>query len=105
MQDHGVTITGNALNDVRIIGTATSVLLIAVVIIGMEWEAKVIGCKTNFLYERWFEEKMYLFEDCFMEYTCSLLIILKTKVNWNWDSILRLPFCEFYILHFFLIFK
>lgn len=40
MFEHGAVITGHALNDVRIIGTATSVLLIAVVIIGMDWEAK-----------------------------------------------------------------
>ncbi|XP_062614460.1 solute carrier family 12 member 3-like [Saccostrea cucullata] len=40
MFDHGAQITGHALNDVRIIGSATSVLLIAIVIIGMDWEAK-----------------------------------------------------------------
>ncbi|KAK3097309.1 hypothetical protein FSP39_008537 [Pinctada imbricata] len=40
MSDYNATITGHALNDVRIIGCATSVLLLGIVIIGMEWEAK-----------------------------------------------------------------
>lgn len=41
LQAHGAHITGHPLNDIRIIGSATSVLLIAIVIIGMDWEAKV----------------------------------------------------------------
>ncbi|XP_060071216.1 solute carrier family 12 member 3-like [Ylistrum balloti] len=40
MMEFDTTITGDRMNDVRIIGCATSVLLVAIVIIGMEWEAK-----------------------------------------------------------------
>ncbi|KAJ8303977.1 hypothetical protein KUTeg_017560 [Tegillarca granosa] len=40
MWEYGAFITGDSLHEVRIIGCATSVLLIGIVIIGMEWEAK-----------------------------------------------------------------
>ncbi|OWF56733.1 solute carrier family 12 member 3-like [Mizuhopecten yessoensis] len=40
MMEFDTTITGDRMHDVRIIGCATSVLLVGIVIIGMEWEAK-----------------------------------------------------------------
>lgn len=38
-----VKIIDNGLNDVRIIGTITIFILAAIVVIGMEWEAKVFA--------------------------------------------------------------
>ncbi|XP_060571592.1 solute carrier family 12 member 3-like [Ruditapes philippinarum] len=40
MWDHDAYITGDSINEVRIIGLATSCLCLAIVLIGMEWEAK-----------------------------------------------------------------
>ncbi|XP_069138300.1 LOW QUALITY PROTEIN: solute carrier family 12 member 1-like [Argopecten irradians] len=40
MMEFDTTITGDRMHDVRIIGCATSLLLVGIVIIGMEWEAK-----------------------------------------------------------------
>ncbi|XP_033750069.1 solute carrier family 12 member 3-like [Pecten maximus] len=40
MMEFDTTITGDRMHDVRIIGCATSFLLVGIVIIGMEWEAK-----------------------------------------------------------------
>lgn len=34
-------ITGDSLHEVRIIGGITAVLLVGIVVVGMEWEAKV----------------------------------------------------------------
>lgn len=46
-KEYGAFITGDSLNEVRIIGCATSVLLIGIVLIGMEWEAKVRNIKIK----------------------------------------------------------
>ncbi|ESO86681.1 hypothetical protein LOTGIDRAFT_166954 [Lottia gigantea] len=40
MWEHGVMITGNELHDVRIIGCAVSFLILAIVLIGLDFEAK-----------------------------------------------------------------
>ncbi|KAL3866006.1 hypothetical protein ACJMK2_043347 [Sinanodonta woodiana] len=40
MWEHDAFLTGDLLNEVRIIGALTCVLLIAILLIGMEWEAK-----------------------------------------------------------------
>lgn len=41
MQKYGVQITSNPINDVRIIGTITCFILLAIIFIGMAWESKV----------------------------------------------------------------
>lgn len=38
----GATIVDGGIQDVRIIGSITIILLLLIVVIGMEWEAKVI---------------------------------------------------------------
>lgn len=40
-KEYDKSITGNALNDIRLIGCVTSVFLLGIVVIGMEWESKV----------------------------------------------------------------
>ncbi|KAL3866007.1 hypothetical protein ACJMK2_043348 [Sinanodonta woodiana] len=40
MWEHEAFITGNMLHEVRIIGTVTCVLLVIILLIGMDWEAK-----------------------------------------------------------------
>lgn len=47
LEYHGLSIVDGGVNDVRIIGSITIVLLTVVVVVGMEWEAKVR--KTSFL--------------------------------------------------------
>jgi solute carrier family 12 sodium/potassium/chloride transporter 2 len=42
-KENGAQITGDGLHEVRIIGCITAVLLVGIVVIGMEWEAKVRG--------------------------------------------------------------
>lgn len=39
---HGLRIVDNGVNDIRIVGCITLVLLTVIVIVGLEWEAKVI---------------------------------------------------------------
>lgn len=52
-QDHSAMITGSEINDTRIVGCATVVLLLLISVAGMEWEAKVsknqnlIKCTVN----------------------------------------------------------
>ena len=41
MSQHGANITGNDLNDVRIIGTVTVILLLGITQLGMAWESKM----------------------------------------------------------------
>ena len=41
MAQHGVSISGNDLNDVRIIGTVTVILLLGITQLGMAWESKM----------------------------------------------------------------
>lgn len=41
LASHGLSIVDGGVNDVRIIGSITIVLLTVVVVVGMEWEAKV----------------------------------------------------------------
>lgn len=60
-QEYGSYITGNALNEVRIIGCLTSILLLGIVLIGgMEWEAKVclMECISFLIYF-----KMHIYSD------------------------------------------
>ncbi|XP_055384360.1 bumetanide-sensitive sodium-(potassium)-chloride cotransporter isoform X2 [Condylostylus longicornis] len=40
IKSFGATITGNDINDVRIIGSITIFILLVIVVVGMEWEAK-----------------------------------------------------------------
>ncbi|XP_064609144.1 solute carrier family 12 member 1-like [Liolophura sinensis] len=40
MEEYDKSITGNPLNDIRLIGCVTSVFLLGIVVIGMEWESK-----------------------------------------------------------------
>lgn len=42
-KENGAHITGDSFHEVRIIGCITAVLLVGIVVIGMEWEAKVRG--------------------------------------------------------------
>ena len=49
LKSFDVRIVDNGLNDVRIIGTITVIVLTAIVIIGMEWEAKVTDCVDRHL--------------------------------------------------------
>lgn len=44
LQSFGLKIVDNYLNDTRIIGMITLIVLTSIVTIGMEWEAKVICC-------------------------------------------------------------
>lgn len=48
---HGLSIVDGGVTDVRIIGSITIVLLTVVVVVGMEWEAKV----KHFLLKLYFE--------------------------------------------------
>lgn len=41
LSSYGLSIVDAGINDVRIIGCITAVLLTVIVIVGMEWEAKV----------------------------------------------------------------
>lgn len=42
LKANGLSIIDNGVNDVRIIGCITLVILTVIVIIGLEWEAKVL---------------------------------------------------------------
>jgi solute carrier family 12 sodium/potassium/chloride transporter 2 len=41
LRSYGVTLMDEKVNDVRIIGSITIVILTVIVVVGMEWEAKV----------------------------------------------------------------
>lgn len=47
LQEHGTYITGDALNEVRIIGVATSFLILGIVLIGLDFESKVRELQTH----------------------------------------------------------
>jgi solute carrier family 12 (sodium/potassium/chloride transporter), member 2 len=48
---YDLQIIDGGIQDVRIIGSITIVVLTVIVIVGMEWEAKVLEIKLNHLYK------------------------------------------------------
>lgn len=48
LKTFGLSITNNSVHDIRIIGCITIVILTVIVVVGMEWEAKVSKIKTMF---------------------------------------------------------
>lgn len=57
LHDYGLYIIDGGVQDVRIIGSITILILLIIVVVGMEWEAKVM--RTTQMQNRLFERNVF----------------------------------------------
>lgn len=98
LQENDAYITGHSTNEVRVIGLAACCLCLAIVLIGMEWEAKV---SNSFLHSRSQLSAQYFHCLCVCGGVLLSLALLKgVWVNEEFDKTTLQSFILFFRFYF-----